>query len=475
MLFLAVCAIGGPAAAVSTFAYESEAVAAPPKAGTKASAKRLWRDGEGKAVVSGKYDPRLSLAPMLEKVVPTVVSIQASGRTRAGMFGTSVPTGGIGSGFIIKSDGLLVTNAHVVANHDRFKVHLADGRVFEAKLVGADPQTDVALLQLQGAKNLPTAVLGRSQPVAVGDWVVAVGSPLGLEQSVTRGIVSAKGRGSLGLYADGYADFLQTDAAISPGNSGGPLFNLNGEVVGMNTAIAGMGNSLGFALPVDQVKHVLPPLFARGEVQRGWLGISGSDVVPAVGRAPRSGALVAGVHANTPAYQAGVRAGDLVVEIDGAAIKDFGDLRGRIGEHGPNESVSLKVLRDGKAKKLRVSLGQRPSPTALARMGGEFAPQARPQPKARPRAAPKATAKGPLQLGVEVQKVDGGVQVRSVRPKSVAARLGLKPGDVLTEVNGVKVGNAAEVRAALDKHRDRISVSARRGSGMMSSTLIGGF
>lgn len=482
LLLLAVCAIGGPAAAMSTLACSQEAVAAPPKAKGK-SQSALWTEGRGRAIASGKYDPRISLSPMLEKAAPTVVSIQASGRTQRGMFGASVPTGGIGSGFIIRADGLVVTNAHVVTNHDSFKVHLADGRVFEAKVVGSDPQTDVALLKLEGAKNLPVAVLGKSRPVAVGDWVVAVGSPLGLEQSVTRGIVSAKGRGSLGLYADGYADFLQTDAAISPGNSGGPLFNLNGEVVGMNTAVAGIGNGLGFAVPIDQVKRVLEPLYARGEVRRGWLGISGSDVVPAVGRAPQRGAIVAGVHTGSPGAAAGLEVGDRIVKIDGEAIEDFDDLRGRIGEHGPNEAVRVQLVRDGKTKTVTVRLGERPSPTALARMGGEFGPSIgieRPKvsPKRGPsksRPAPKTKSGGPVQLDIGVKNVDGGVRVERVGPGGLGERLGLQAGDILTEVNGRAVNSPADVRKALERSEGRISVSAKRGDGQVSSTLIGGY
>ncbi len=473
-------------AAASTLACSRDATAAPPAA--KASrASALWKEGNGRAIVAGKnYDPRDSLAPMLEKAIPTVVSIQASGRTRAGMFGASVPTGGIGSGFIIRADGLVVTNAHVVANHDSFKVHTADGRVFEGKLVGSDPQTDVALLQLEGAKNLPVAVLGKSEPTAVGDWVVAVGSPLGLEQSVTRGIISAKGRGSLGLYADGYADFLQTDAAISPGNSGGPLFNMRGEVVGMNTAVAGIGNGLGFAVPIDQVKTVLPELHAKGEVHRGWLGISGSDLAPTVGTTPQRGALVAGVHADTPAAKAGLQVGDRVLSVDGRSIKDFADLRSRIGEHGPNESVSLGIEREGKRKTLRVHLGERPAPSALARMGGEFAPSPSPMPRIGPqRQIPDAkstpptggTSKNsaaPPRLDIEVSSQGGTLRVERVHPGGLGARLGLQPGDEITELNGQKVASPDQIRAALEASPGRTSVSARRGSGQMSSTLIGG-
>ncbi|MCA9056802.1 MAG: trypsin-like peptidase domain-containing protein, partial [Planctomycetaceae bacterium] len=177
------------------------------------------------------------------------------------------------------ADGQVVTNHHVVAGRNVFEVELKDGRRFRGRVIGSDPQTDLAVLELEGASALPTVGFGSSEVLQVGDWVVAVGSPMGLSQTVTRGIISAKGRGSLGLYQDGYADFLQTDAAINPGNSGGPLFNLAGEVVGINTAVGGH-DGLGFAVPVDQAKVVVPKLIRDGKVVRGWLGITGSDKAP---------------------------------------------------------------------------------------------------------------------------------------------------------------------------------------------------
>lgn len=489
LFFLAFCTLGAPLAAVSAFGC-SQAAEASPAATTSPSKAGLWREGNGKPIAGAKnYDPRDSLAPMLQQVVPTVVSIEAhggqAGITFRGGVPTQVPGGGIGSGFIIGSDGLVVTNAHVVNNFEEFKVHLEDGRVFEAKLVGADPQTDVALIQLEGAKNLPVATLGSSDSMSVGDWVIAVGTPLGLEQSVTRGIVSAKGRGSLGLYADGYADFLQTDAAISPGNSGGPLFNLAGEVVGMNTAVSGMGQNLGFAVPVDQIKQVLRPLHDEGRVTRGWLGIGGQDVTPALGQARDPGAIVGQVHASTPAAKAGLQQGDRIVGVDGKNIRDFDDLRGRIGEHRPGDEIRVALIRDGKPKQLEVKLEERPDPRALSGLSRSMAPgtspgiQAPPQAprtKAAPgRSAPESAASGnPPRLGVEVREVEGKVVVERVDPSGRGASLGLRPGDVLEAVNGREVRSAAEVRAALEAKPGQVSVTGRRGAGRFNSTVIGG-
>jgi serine protease Do len=353
-----------------------------------------------------------------------------------------------------------------VSHHDSFRVHLEDGQVLEAKVLGTDPQTDVALLQIDGAHELPVVHLGQSQELAVGDWVVAVGSPLGLEQSVTRGIVSAKGRGSLGLYADGYADFVQTDAAISPGNSGGPLFNLRGEVVGMNTAVSGIGQGLGFAVPIDQVKNVLAALHDEGKVRRGWLGISGSDQNPQPGRPPQRGARVSAVHPSTPAAKAGLRDGDLVTRVDGRAVEDFDDLRGRIGEHPPGDEVALEVTRAGKALRLTATLSERPSPTALGRFGtAQPAPMtradpSRPGPEVQPRLQPPSP---PTRLGVEVESTSAGLEIRRVMPGSLAQRLGLKTGDLLTEVNGHRVSNPRDVANALASSPDKTTVRAQRG------------
>ncbi len=363
--FLAICGLGAPLVLIGC-ASPAQAEIAP--------AAKVWRDGDGTPIVKDKsYDPRLSLAPLLDKVRPAVVSVRVRGRAdpRRAPFSFPIPTpapghdgrpSGVGSGFILSANGLVVTNHHVVARSDTFEVELGDGRLFSGKLLGSDPATDLAVLQLEGAKNLPTVVLGESDALRVGDWVVAIGTPIGLEQSATTGILSAKGRGSLGLYADSYIDFLQIDASLAPGNSGGPLFNLNGEVVGINTAVASFvpGRGPGFAIPIDQAKRVIPQLKNNGKVVRGWLGIKARLVEPAVGRTPPPGAVVGEVYPNTPAGRGGLRTGDRITEVGKHSVKDFEDLRSRIADLPPGKKVTVQVERDGKNKALTVTLARRP-------------------------------------------------------------------------------------------------------------------
>ena len=500
LFFLVFCSLGAPALFVGSTGCSGEAHAGPPAqpedAATKApvSARqpaaqptkpktnkaRYWREGDGSPVAGSGYDPKLSLAPMIEVVAPAVVSVTGSG---SGPFGQG---GGIGSGFIISPDGLVVTNHHVVAGREQLEVHFDDGRRFQAELVGSDPQTDIAVIRLDGAKGLRTVVLGSSDKLKVGDWVVAVGSPMGLEQTATRGILSAKGRGSLGLYRDGYADFLQTDAAINPGNSGGPLFNLAGEVVGINTAVGGH-DGLGFAVPIDQAKVVLPKLIQSGAVQRGWLGVSGRDAAPDYGAKPISGAVIADVGADTPAATAGLREGDRVIDVDGHGIDSFNDLRGRIGEYAPREKVQLGLVRDGQRKTIEVTLGERPTPDALRRIGGATPgpmnpfPQM-PAPKAEPPASPKAPpAAGPAgsdlyggkpaRLGIEVQPEGEGLAVKRVVDGGVGHRLGLRAGDVLRSVNGKRVRSVPEILSALEGERSQVTIEFNRGQGSFRSAI----
>jgi serine protease Do len=471
------------------------ALASMPLAGCSSDAEAgpppsvpTWSQGD--VVKDPGYDPRVSLAPMLEQVMPAVVSIEAEGGS--GKWGPT-PAGG-GSGFIIESDGVVVTNNHVVNGHEKFKVHLNDGRVFAATVVGQDSQTDVAVLKLDGARALPTVSLGKNERVSVGDWVIAIGSPLGLDQTVTRGIVSAKGRGSLGLYDDGYADFIQTDANLSPGNSGGPLFNLRGEVVGMNTAIAGMGRGIGFAIPIDQIKRVLPALEKGKTVERGWLGVTSKPPETVLGKRPTPGAVVDEVHPDTPAAKAGLQAGDRIVEVDGEKVDDFDALRSLIGAHPPGKRVRLKVRRNGKSKTIKVALGGRPGSEDLARLGaGGSKPRAARPPSPGPQAPggtwswqdfwswpqsqpapPAPTPKhaptrdlydgGPARLGIAIADGDGKLTIDSVEPASVAARLGLRPGDIIETINGERMTSVDDVRAALTRDRTKISVRARRGS-----------
>jgi serine protease Do len=444
----------------------------------QARGDEIWREGRGRPVTSDKsYDPARSLAPIIKEVRPAVVSIVASGHvadsedrgfdTRIipflpeGMRMPPLPSGA-GSGFVISRDGLVVTNHHVVVGRDHFDVKLFDGRDFEATVVGSDEETDVALLKLKDATKLPTVVLGKSDVLQVGDRVFAIGSPMGLESSVTTGIVSAKGRGSLGLYRESYLDFLQTDAAIGPGNSGGPLFNLNGEVIGINTAVSGLGRGLGFATPIDQAKWVIPQLKNEGKVTRGWLGISGRDVEPASSGRSATGAVVGAIHDGTPAEKAGLQAGDRIVKLDGKNIESFGDLRGRVARTKPGQKVKVEVERDGKTKKLQITLEARPHPDELARMRSGFS--------SRPSKG-GLYGDGPPRLGVNVEETKKGLVIRSVESGSVGDELGLRKGDVLEEVNGEKIRSAEDVRRAVAKDKGKVSVRVRRGDGTHSATI----
>jgi len=436
----------------------------------EASGEKIWR--EGGTQIDG-LDPRKSLAPLVKQVSPAVVSVRSmvnlSGSQRQQMqqlpfnfpgAGDQPRARGQGSGFVISGDGLVVTNHHVVEGSDSLEVKLKDGRRFKAKVLGSDPHTDVALLQLEGAKNLPTVGFGDSNDLAVGDWVVALGSPMGLEQSATTGIVSAKGRGSLGLYRNSYIDFLQTDAAISQGNSGGPLFNLSGEVVGINTAIHARGRGIGFAVPIDQVKHVLGQLKKDGKVVRGWLGISGRDIEPAIGQAPVPGAVVGEVHPGTPASKGGLQTGDRITAIDSNSVESIADLRVRIAEKGPGQKVKLTVNRKGKAKTLHVALGKLPSDQQLAQIGQGKAPGT----------GGLYGGKQP-RLGVEVAPGQSGLEVKRVANGSVGERLGLQPGDILSSVNGQPISSVGDVAKALGRDANRVEVKVQRGSTSHSAVI----
>lgn len=475
LAFLGLTTIGGAAVALS---YHDHAEAAGEVAAANTGGS-LWREGSGAPVVGGEFDPRRSLAPLVKELSPAVVNIRAYGkRAQLDMQGIdprmlpfldqfnmgpgaeAPPQQGIGSGFVLTSDGLVVTNHHVVNGTERLEVKLHDGRMYKGKVLGSDPYTDIALVQLEGASGLKTATLGNSTALAVGDWVMAIGSPMGLEQTATAGIVSAKGRGSLGLYANSYIDFLQTDASIAPGSSGGPLFNMAGEVVGINTAVGGVGRGLGFAVPIDQAKTVIPQLKASGKVVRGWLGISGREIEPAVGRTPEAGAVVGAVQSGTPAAAAGLRAGDRVTAINGREVLNFSDLRGRVADTKPGSQVVLSVDRGGKKVDLKATIGKLPSEEELQRsarrMNGEPG---------------KLFPDGQPRLGAQVEAKDGSLTVRSVMPGSLADELGLREGDVLQTINGQKVSQVSDVASALASDDGKVAVEVKRGGSTHSAMI----
>jgi len=357
---------------------------------------------------------------------------------------------GLGSGVIIDPQGYVLTNNHVIAGADKIKVELSDGRQFMAKVVGTDPKTDLALIKLEGATGLPAARLGNSDQLQVGELVVAIGNPYGLKETVTVGVVSAKGRDHL-QGGPVYEDFIQTDATINPGNSGGPLVNLNGEVVGINTAIklAQFGyTGIGFAIPSNMARHVAEQLRTTGRVRRAWLGVNIQNVTPDLAKglgpnAPTAGALIAQVSPGSPAERAGLLPGDVVTSVDGRPVQASKDLQRLVLESRIGQTLQLSVWRKGMFLTIRATTGEMPEDGKLAlgpSQGGESG-------------APayglelrNLTPELRQQFGIEAQQ---GAVVVSVAPGSPAEDAGLAPGDLIIEVNNRTVKNAAEANKAL--------------------------
>jgi len=356
---------------------------------------------------------------------------------------------GLGSGVIVDSDGYVLTNNHVIAGADEIIVHLADGREFKAKVIGADPPTDVAVIKVQ-AENLPVAALGDSGLCQPGDWVVAIGAPFGLELTVTAGIISATGRHNVGIST--YESFLQTDAAINPGNSGGPLINMRGEVVGINSAIAsrtGGYMGIGFAVPINMAKDVMKQIRATGHVTRGWLGVAIQRITPDIAKTmnlkTQEGALVSQVLEDGPAAKAGLKTGDVVVEYAGKAVKGPSELQEAVAFTAPDTKVDVVVLREGKRETLKVTVqkrseqeveetaGQPPGPTELKELGIEVS---------------NLTAERAQRLGY---KLGQGVLITGVDPAGLGAMGGLKPGMLLLQAANRKVTSVAELKDALAK------------------------
>jgi serine protease Do len=321
-------------------------------------------------------EPKIfSFADIVRNEKPAVVNISTTQKTPVGegllpedhpplgdFFGNIIPKEfkgqSLGSGFIIKKNGLILTNNHVIEKADKIIVRLSDEREFEAKVIGRDEKTDLALIKISDQKNLPTARLGDSDRLDVGEWVMAIGNPFGLEQTVTVGIVSAKGR----AIGDGlFDDYIQTDASINPGNSGGPLFNIKGEVIGINTAINPSGQGIGFAIPINQVKKVLDQLEIYGKIRRGWLGVMiqelNEDLASSFHLKNKNGALISDVFENSPAFKAGLQRGDVIVEFDGKKISQMRMLPLIVAETPIGKEVNLKTIRDGKERTVAVRIG----------------------------------------------------------------------------------------------------------------------
>jgi serine protease Do len=363
----------------------------------------------------------------------------------------------LGSGFIISADGFIITNNHVVANADEIKVKLSDGREFKGTVKGADEKLDLALVKVESKEPLPSVGLGDSDAIEVGEWVMAIGNPFGLAQTVTAGIVSAKGR----VIGSGpYDDFIQTDASINPGNSGGPLFNAKGEVIGINTAIVAGGQGIGFAIPINMAKGIIPQLRETGKVVRGWLGVSIQLITPELaqsfGLSGEHGALVAEVIKDGPAEKAGVKSGDIILEFDGKKIGEMNELPRIVAATAVGKKVVVKLLRDGKEKELTATIERLKdaSDTGLA------------------------TDMVKDRIGVGVQdlnkelaaklglKETKGVVVVEVKPGSVAEEAGINRGDIVMKINDVDVSTVKDYEKAISdlKRGGMMRLLLRRGN-----------
>ena len=437
-------------------------------------------------------DPSAGFADLVDRVMPAVVSVQvkfanasAEGEDAApkmpglpegqmdeflkkfpqfrnGMPGqrgeNEAPRGGmgVGSGFIISADGYVVTNNHVVQSADEVSVTMKDGTEYKAEVIGTDPKTDLALIKIKSDKAFDYVSFTKEEP-RVGDWVMAVGNPFGLGGSVTTGIISARGRD---IGSGPYDDFLQIDAAINRGNSGGPAFNLEGEVIGINTAIfspSGGSVGIGFAIPASTAENVIESLKENGKVTRGWLGVQiqpvTEDIAESLGLEDAKGAIVADVTEDSPALSAGIKQGDTILKFNDKEIKDSRDLARKVAQVKPGDNVPVTLVRDGKTKEIEVEIGTMPAETKMgAKEDGEK--------------SDKGVSLSGLGLKVVPAEDGAGVMVTEVSPDSPAAERGLKAGDIILEVAGAEVQSPSDIRDALkstDKKRVLMLVKTQEG------------
>jgi serine protease Do len=431
---------------------------------------------------SGSLAPPFSFAPIVRAVKPAVVNVsttqtlrsQGQGFRPPGMnpqdpfseffrhFFPEMPRNftqrSLGSGVIIDEDGYIVTNAHVVKNADKIVIKLDDKREFDARRVGIDDKMDVALLKIASPHDLTVAPLGDSDALQVGDWVLAIGNPFGLSETVTAGIVSALGR----VIGQGpYDNFIQTDASINPGNSGGPLIDVHGQVVGINAAIfsqSGGNIGIGFAIPISSVKSVLEQLKTHGKVIRGWLGVAIQDITPdlaqSFGLEKAQGALVADVTPDGPAARAGLERGDIIINYEGTDIDEAHQLPVLVADTKVGKSVSITVLRNGEKKTLHATVAEMPASTATAPGGSEGETE-----QDWGLTVSNITPDVAQQLDLETTK---GVVVTEVDPDSPAGDAGVQPGDVITQANRQPVHNLKDYHKAVAGKKDELLLLVNR-------------
>jgi serine protease Do len=374
-----------------------------------------------------------------------------------------------GSGIIISSDGLIMTNNHVVGDADTITVRLSDEREFKAEVIGTDPQSDVALIKID-AKDLPVLPLGDSDKLEVGEWVIAIGSPFELNQTVTVGVVSAKGRNRMGI--NDYENFIQTDAAINPGNSGGPLLNIHGEVIGINTAIfsrSGGYMGIGFAIPINMAKAIKQQLVDKGKVTRGWLGVVIQDVNEDLAKSfnleNTKGVLISQVSEKSPAEEAGLQQGDVITDIEGKPVKDVSILRNMVAMIQPGAKVPVVIIRDGKKMDMEVTIGEQPED--FAKMGPGYGQDKTLQEMGL--TLQDLTEELASQFGYDI---DQGVLVADVAPDSPADKVGMKAGQLIEEVNRHRIQNLQELQEVLKQAENPKKVLLRVRSGDFSQYIV---
>ncbi|MCH8133077.1 MAG: Do family serine endopeptidase [Myxococcales bacterium] len=439
--------------------------------GVSAAGESFWTEGSDWTAIVPNGVPA-SFADLAERVSPAVVNIQTSRTVKYQMprafeeFFFGAPFGrtprehkvpSLGTGFVISEDGFIVTNNHVIEDVDTIKVAFSNGDELDGEVVGRDPKTDIALIRVKSGKKLPILALGDSDAVRPGEWVIAVGNPFGLEHTVTAGIVSAKNR----VIGHGtYDDYIQTDAAINPGNSGGPLINMAGEVIGINTAIKPGANTVGFAVPINMAKQILPQLMTSGRVTRGWLGVVIQRITPELAThlelENETGALVSRVMKGGPAEDAGVNRYDVIVEFDGKPVKVMNDLPKLVASTAVDKKVKLVVIRDSKRKSLKATIAKMEEREIVDKLSSRESGGA----SAFGLKAQNLTPDLATRLGIDE---DTGVIVVGVLRGSPAAEAGLRREDVILEVDKQEVSDVGRLDELLSQADDGALLLIRRG------------
>jgi len=363
----------------------------------------------------------------------------------------------LGSGVIVDKDGYILSNHHVIANADKIMVKLANGKEYKAEIIGTDEQTDLALLKIKAKEKLQAAPIGDSDMLEIGDWAIAIGNPFGLDHTFTIGIISAKGRSGIMDDSSKYENYIQTDAAINQGNSGGPLVNIKGEIIGINTAIyspSGGSIGIGFAIPINMVKTVFKQLKEKGKVTRGYLGITIQNLTPDLAkhfnRDPNSGVLIADVMKKSAADKGGLKSGDIIIEFNGKKMKNASQLRFAVAETMPGTTVKIKIIRNGKKKTLSVTIGELPPE-------GE-------------KAISSSNSKSDLWFGLKVDEIssgyidkfnldsdESGIIITYVKPGSKADKGGLRRGDIIKKINSIPISDYKDFKAFIKKYGNKDS------------------